>query len=88
MMAFQPVLVKWMDAHSGETTWHELDDQEPYIVDSCGFLIPENEGGKSGHVTLVQNVTPDEEMDHVLYIPQAMVQSVTFLAPFKADIRD
>lgn len=82
MMSFQPVFVKWMDAHSGDTTWHELDDVEPYVVESCGFLVPETEGGKPGHVTVVQSITPDEQMDHVLYIPQGMVQSLQYLAPF------
>lgn len=88
MMSFQPVIVKWMDAHSGETTWHELEDNEPYIIDTCGFLVPENEGGKPGHVTVVQSITPDEQMDHVLYIPQAMVQKLVFLTPFTPDLRD
>lgn len=87
-MPFQPVIVKWMDAHSGETTWHELEDNEPYIIDTCGFLVPENEGGKPGHVTVVQSITPDEQMDHVLYIPQAMVEKLVFLAPFTPDLRD
>lgn len=86
MMAFQPVLVKWTDAHAGEQSWHELDDEEPYVIDSCGFLIPENEGGKPKHLTLVQNITPDEEMDHVLYIPLGMVQSITFLTAFTPEI--
>lgn len=88
MMAFQPVIVKWMDAHSGDTTWHELDDKEPYIIESCGFLIAETEGGKPGHVTIVQSITPDEEMDHVLYIPQAMVQHLLYLAPFHPELVD
>lgn len=86
MMAFQPVFVKWHDAHAGEDTWHQLDDDDPYMIESCGFLIPDNEGGKSGHVTLVQNITPDEDVDHVIYIPSAMVQSITFLTAFTPEI--
>jgi len=86
VMAFQPVLVKWTDAHSGEQTWHELDDADPYVIESCGFLIPENEGGKPAHVTIVQNITPDEEVDHVLYIPSGMVQSLVFLTPFTPEL--
>lgn len=82
MMSFQPVYIKWRDAHSGDTTWHELDDDEPYIVESCGFLIPETEGGKPAHVTIVQSITPDEQMDHVLYIPQAMVETMHILTTF------
>lgn len=82
MMAYQPVIVKWADAHSGEQTWHELTDEEPYIIDSCGFLVPEGEGGKPNHVTIVQNITPDEDVDHVLYIPAGMVQSISYLVSY------
>lgn len=87
---FQPVLVRWLDAHAGEGYWHSLDDCEEgdHVVATCGWLIPDNEGGKPGHVTVAQNVDPQELVDHVIYIPQAMVQSLTFLQPFSRALKE
>ena len=81
---FQPVLVRWLDAHAGEGYWHSLDDCEEgdHVVATCGWLIPDNEGGKPGHVTVAQNVDPNELVDHVIYIPSKMVVGLTFLEAF------
>ena len=86
---FQPVLVRWMDAHAGEGSWHSLDEHEggDHVVATVGWLIPENEGGKLGHVTVAQNVDPNELVDHVIYIPQLMVQALTFLQPFTKGLK-
>lgn len=79
MAKLSVVLVRWADAHAGVEHWHsleELEDDGEYIVQSVGWLIPVGDGGKDGHVTLVQSLTEDEQVDHVLHIPVAMVRSV------------
>ena len=83
---FPMVLIVWHDAHSGEGHWHSLDenDQEPHIVETCGFLVGEVDGGKVNHVTVVQSVSPDLFADHTIYIPLKMVESLTFLQRFTA----
>ena len=82
-----PVIVHWWDAHQGEGYWHSLedDDKEPHIIQSCGFLIPETEGGKPGHVTLAQNIDPNQLVDHVIFIPAKMVERIIGLRPFDVD---
>lgn len=86
---FQPVIVKWADAHAGEGSWHTLDEneQDEHIVSTCGWLIPEHEGGKPGHVTVAQNVDPQELVDHVLFIPGGMVRTITYLQPFTGAVK-
>jgi hypothetical protein len=69
------IYVTWRDAHSGTTTWtspRDLDN-DPFIVRSSGFLMPESDGGKKEHLTIFQSVTPDGDVDHVLHIPIGMV---------------
>lgn len=82
--SFQPVVVSWRDAHQGEGYWHALDDvdDEPHVIETCGWLIPTGSGGKTDHVTVAQNVDPNEMVDHVIYIPKEMVVSVVFLERF------
>jgi len=48
-LPYQTVVLFWRDAHAGEGQWHTLDaeDQEPHIIMSCGWLVPEIDGGKS-----------------------------------------
>ena len=83
----QPVIVYWLDAHQGEGYWHSLDDddKEPHVIKSAGFLIPETDGGKPGHVTLAQNVDPNDLVDHVIYIPVKMVERILGLRPFDGE---
>lgn len=86
---FKPVVVRWRDAHQGEGYWHSLadvDDDEPHVIESCGWMIPTDDGGKSDHVTLAQNVDPAGLVDHVIYIPSEMVVSVVFLEAFTAPL--
>jgi hypothetical protein len=87
-LPYQTVVLFWRDAHAGEGQWHTLDaeDQEPHIIMSCGWLVPEIDGGKKDHVTLVQSVSPDGFADHTLYVPSGMVESVQFLQPFSAPL--
>ena len=86
---FQMILVRWADAHAGEGSWHQLenDEAEEHIVSTCGWLIPDTEGGKPGHVTVAQNVDPQELVDHVIYIPKDMVRSLTFLEAFSKPMK-
>lgn len=69
------IYLTWKDAHSGTTTWTQPRDidSEPCIVKTSGFLLSEAEGGKEGHITVFQSVTPDGDIDHVLHIPVGMV---------------
>jgi len=71
------IYVTWHDAHSGSETWTNLRDldQEPVLVRTAGFLLPESDGGKVGHITIFQSITPNDDVDHVLHIPVKMVQS-------------
>jgi hypothetical protein len=38
-------------------------------------LLSESDGGKVGHITIFQSITPNDDVDHVLHIPVQMVQS-------------
>lgn len=81
MAGLSLVCVRWADAHAGVGHWHELEEvaegDEEYIVESVGWLIPVDKGGKHLHVTLAQSVTPDDMVDHILHIPKGMVRSMT-----------
>lgn len=86
MAGLSVVLLKWADAHSGAHHWHalgEIEDDGEYIVQSVGWLIPVDEGGKDGHVTLAQSMTPDADVDHVLHVPVGMVRSMSVCCTFE-----
>ena len=74
------VLVTWHDAHSGAESWIAIKelDLEPAEVESVGFLLTEDDGGKPDHLTLFQSRIGDE-IDHVLHIPVGMVQKIKVL---------
>lgn len=79
MAGLTAVIVRWADAHAGTEHWtplEELDDDGEYIVSSVGWLLPVDEGGKADHVTVVQSVTVDDHVDHVLHIPVSMVRTL------------
>lgn len=69
-------IIHWHDAHT-ESEWQKLDDldQEPYLVRSAGWLIP---NGKPNHVVLVQSIGI-ESVDGVLCIPVGMVVKTTLV---------
>lgn len=76
------VRVDWADAHAGPEHWTALDEMEDdgeYIVSSVGYLLPTSDGGKDGHVTLVQSITPHDDVDHTLHIPVGMVRKCVVL---------
>ena len=80
------VLVTWHDAHADAQGWADITelDDDPCIVHSIGLQL---EDRKSGHVSIVQSIITTE-VDSVLHIPTAMVQSIRILevvnAPFQA----
>lgn len=79
MARLTAAVVRWADAHAGVEHWtalEELDDDGEYIVESVGWLLPVDEGGKADHVTLVQSLTADDHVDHVLHIPVSMVRTI------------
>lgn len=80
----RPAIVCWHDAHGDtERSWLDISEpnliDEPFVVNSVGWLLPESHGGKSGHVSVALSWTPTDFVDMVLHIPEAMVQSVKFL---------
>ena len=82
MAGLELVRILWADAHAGNQEWsplEELDDHDEYLVESVGFLLPETAGGKKGHVSLAQSITPDGHVDHVLYVPAGMVRHMETL---------
>ena len=72
------VEITWHDAHADTATWIEKDeiDQNPCVVVSCGILIPE---AKPDHIVLVQSLNSYDQIDCVLSVPVAMVQSMRVL---------
>jgi hypothetical protein len=70
--------VWWADAHAGEGRWGDLEDSDSgeHIIQTCGYLIPEDQGGKKLHTTIAQSFTPDGFYDHVIYIPTGMVRQI------------
>lgn len=70
------IYVTWIDAHSGGETWTNIRDldQDPVLVRTAGFLLSQSDGGKEGHITIFQSITPNDDVDHVLHIPTAMVK--------------
>ena len=66
------------DAHADTTTWIEKDEisEQPCVVVSCGILLSD---AKPDHVVLVQSLNSYEQVDCVLSIPVAMVQSMRVL---------
>jgi hypothetical protein len=86
-MKLQMTMVTWADAHSDSSGWtgkRDLDEEGEYLVHSVGWLITEEEGGKPGHVTLCQSYTPDEDVDHVLYVPHGMIRAINVLTELHA----
>ena len=81
------VLVTWHDAHSGAESWINIKelDSEPAVVESVGFLLNEDNGGKPHHLTLFQSRMEDS-VDHVLHIPVGMVQKIKVLMELEINI--
>lgn len=85
----QAAFVIWADAHSDGIGWTPRDEvgtDGELLVKTCGWLLPAGEGGKEGHVTIAQSITPHDDIDHIIHIPKGMVRSVTFLQPFTKEI--
>lgn len=83
MARLTPVVVRWADAHAGLEHWtpiDELEDDGEYIVESVGWLLAPDDGGKADHVTLAQSLTPDDQVDHVIHIPVSMVRNLASIS--------
>lgn len=72
------VVITWMDAHAATSAWTPIGDigQEPCIVNSCGYLLSTDHGGKADHVTIYQSKTDNDDVDGVLCIPAAMIKKM------------
>jgi hypothetical protein len=81
--SFPIVLVRWADAHAGDSGWLPLDDYEDdgeVIVTTVGYLVPaDTPGGKKDHVTVWQTIT-DGEGIHPFHIPSLMVRSMSVVS--------
>lgn len=68
-------MVEWRDAYSYNEQWKAVDeiDQEPIIVQSVGFLMPD---AKEGYVVIAQSDDGEGELDGFLFIPSGMVISL------------
>lgn len=77
------VIITWADTHSGGTGWTPISDidQDEYIIQTCGFLLATSDGGKADHVTVYQSRTDDDDLDHILHIPVAMVRKIQVCSP-------
>jgi hypothetical protein len=85
----QPVILVWADAHADSEGWTARGEWEidgELLVETCGWLLPVDEGGKEGHVTIIQSITPHDDIDHVIHVPVSMSRSLTFLRPFTKDL--
>lgn len=81
-MSRDMVLVSWADAHSPESGWTfvtHLEDTGEFIVETIGWLLTEDDGGKTGHITVAQSIGPDDAADHIIHIPVGMVRKITNL---------
>ena len=75
----RPVIVVWHDAHAAAVQWEhedELNDHEPYEVQSIGFLLKLTNGGKRNHVSILQSRTNDGYVDSILHVPKKMVVKI------------
>jgi len=83
------VAVTWHDAHSGTETWCAIKDldTDPAIVETVGFLLPTADGGKPGHLTIYQS-RQEDNIDHVLHIPEPMVQRVKVLFELENNLQN
>jgi hypothetical protein len=76
------VVVEWHDAHVGTDGWEarqDLVDDGPAIIESCGFLLTPEQGGKKNHVSIVTTWSEDDMVHSVFHIPEQMVQKVEVL---------
>lgn len=74
------VIVEWADAHQATDSWtaiDDLDDDGERLIQTVGFVLPVDEGGKDNHVTIFQSFDEEQDMvDNVLHIPVGMVKSM------------
>jgi hypothetical protein len=69
------VEVIWHDAHADTNTWIDISEIgcDPCVVVSVGILLPDT---KPNHIVLAQSQNSFDQLDCVLAIPVAMVQSM------------
>ena len=68
------VVVEWHDAHVGTDGWEarqDLVDDGPAIIESCGFLLTPEQGGKKNHVSIVTTWSEDDMVHSVFHIPDS-----------------
>jgi hypothetical protein len=73
------VEVIWHDAHQ-LSEWMDIKDldQDPYVVRSLGWLLPD---AKPGHVVIAQSAGSDDQVDGVLCVPAGMVVKMRVVLP-------
>lgn len=76
-------VIMWRDAHADGGSWIDVSaiNDQPYIVESVGFMLEEI---KPGHVSICQSLGDDDGIiDHVLHIPTQMIVDITQLYTVK-----
>lgn len=76
-MLFKPVYIEWVDSQTSNTGWvfdEAIEDPEPLLVRSVGFVIRENDAA----LALAQNDGHDQ-YSHVLVIPKSAIRKRSFL---------
>lgn len=76
------VVVEWHDAHVGTDGWEarqDLVDDGPAVIQTCGFLLTPEQGGKKNHVSIVTTWSEDDMVHSVFHVPEQMVQKVEVL---------
>jgi hypothetical protein len=74
-----PAMVVWHDAHVGTDGWEDyvnLEDDGPCVVNSCGFLLPTDKGGKENHISMVATVPSGEHETEELLKCYNFVQQI------------
>jgi len=86
MKTLIPVEVEWIDAHSSlnPMTINELEEQEPILTKSCGYLIKEDkEKIVLGFMCFGVNINDEILLKHYQVIPKGMVKKIIKLEEIK-----
>ena len=75
---YRAAVVRWLDTTS-PLGWCATDDLdgEPCVVTSCAYVLPL--GTRRAHLSLVQDVHPEGDVNGVTHIPLRMVLSIHYV---------
>ena len=78
-MTWPLVEVVYHDAHAATSGWTAVEniDPNPAVIRLAGWRLPDTV--KPGHVSIAQEIDEHGNVDNVVCVPNAMVQSVVAL---------